>query len=952
MYLYLKIKLINCSRLKLEPILKKAYLLLLLFFICTMTFAQSSGVISGLVADKSNQPIERATIVLLSLPDSVMVKGVVTDQKGFFSLNQIKDGKYILRSSYIGFKSNAKQVLISSPKRVFSLGTIKLDDDNVMLNGITVVGNAAEMVIKNDTVEYNPEAFKTQENAVVEDLLKKLPGVEVSADGKITAGGKQVKKILVDGKEFFADDPTMATKNLTADMVDKLQVVERKSEMERLTGISDGEEETIINLQIKPERKKGWLGNFGAGIGNKDRYEGNGMFNRFIGKNVYSIIGNVGNTNSGRGGNRSYGGGSGNTEAGSLNFSVGTETSPKLKIEGSGQYSFRNTDAESKSYTETFLSNTSQFSDRNSFTLSETDDFNTEFRLEWKPDEYNTFRFKPSAGYSKSNSFSQSDNNTYTEAGKPEDFLNKSNSKSSAESSSQNGGMDVDYSHSFKNKPGRRINLSLSGTMGENESESFSRSTAIYTINPDANNTDLIRRVENVTSSYNYRVYASYVEPVFTNRFLQLSYSYRFNNRESDKKTYARKSEEDLTGVLDESISLTNNFENDNIRQQIQASFRTVREKYEYQLGVNIEPQKSTSRRFYLVESENRVLSRSVTNWAPTARFQYNFSREKNLRINYRTNTSQPDLTQLDETIDDSNPSNIRYGNAGLKPSFTQSMEVRLQLMERKSQKSIMASLEGSTTNNSIVSKVIYAEDGSGKRETTYDNVNGVWNTSAFLMTNLPFSTKFRFNSYTRFSFNNRVGYTSDRLATVPTKNTTKNSILNQNLGIRFINPVVELAVNGSVGYNGVRSTAKTSSNQDVFTYRANGNVTLFLPLNISLSSDIGYQTSSGYSAGYSQNQTIWNANIQKSVLKNAGMVAFRIYDILQQRQNISRSVSETAITESINNSLTSYFLASFTYRFNLFGGKGGTMPGERPEGMRDGTRERRFEGGQGHGRW
>lgn len=933
--------------------MKKSFLILLLSAFSSVSFAQSSGTISGQVVDEFNKPIEHATVVVLNLPDSSMAKGAVTSSNGNFSINQIKNGNYVVKSSYIGYVANTKNIRITSQNNKHTLGVIKLSTDNVLLDGVTVVGKAAEMVIRNDTVEYNPEAFKTQENAVVEDLLKKLPGVEVASDGKITAGGKQVKKILVDGKEFFADDPTMATKNLTADMIDKLQVVERKSEMERLTGISDGEEETIINLQIKPERKKGWLGNFGAGVGNKDRYEGNGMFNRFVGNNVYSVIGNVGNTNSGRGGNRSYGGGNGNTEAGSLNFSVGTETSPKLKIEGSGQYSFRNTDAESKSYTETFLSNSSQFSDRNSFNLSETDDFNTEFRLEWKPDEYNTFRFKPRAGYSKSNSFSQSDNNTYTEAGNPEDFLNKSNSKSSSESSSQSGGMDVDYSHSFKNKPGRRFNLSVSGTVGENESESFSRSTAIYTINPDANNTDLIRRVENITSSYNYRVYASYVEPVFTNRFLQLSYSYRFNNRESDKKTYARKSEEDLIGELDESISLTNNFENDNIRQQIQASFRTVREKYEYQLGVNIEPQKSTSRRSYLVESENKVLSRSVTNWAPTARFQYNFSREKNLRINYRTNTSQPDLSQLDETIDDSNPSNIRYGNAGLKPSFSQSLEVRLQLMERKSQRSIMASLEGSTTNNSIVSKVIYAEDGSGKRETTYDNVNGVWNTSAFLMTNLPFSTKFRFNSFTRFSFNNHVGYTSDRLATIPTKNITKNSILNQNLGIRFITPVIELATNGSIGYNSVRSTAKTSSNQDVFTYRVNGNVTLFLPLSISLSSDIGYQTSSGYSAGYSQNQTIWNANIQKSVLKNAGMIAFRIYDILQQRQNISRSVSETAITESINNSLTSYFLASFTYRFNLFGGKGGNMPGERPEGMRDGMRERRLDrGGQGHGRW
>lgn len=927
--------------------MKKTYLILILSVICTMTFAQSASVISGQVVDKSNMPIERATIVLLNLPDSTMIKGTLTNQKGSFSLNQIEDGKYVVRISFVGYKSYTRQVVISNKRKSYFLNTIKLGDDNVMLNGVTVVGKAAELTIKNDTVEYNPEAFKTQENAVVEDLLKKLPGVEVSTDGKITAGGKQVKKILVDGKEFFGDDPTMATKNLTADMIDKLQVVERKSEMERLTGISDGEEETIINLQIKPERKKGWMGNFGAGAGNKERYDANGMFNRFINSNVYSVIGNAGNTNSGRGGNRSFGGEQGNTDAGSLNFSLGTETSPKLKIEGSGQYSFRNTDVDSKSYTETFLSNSSQFSDRKSTSFSESDDFNTEFRIEWKPDEYNTFRFRPRASYSKSNSNSLNDNNTYTEVDDPDDFLNKSNSKAESDSDSKSGSMDIDYSHSFKNKPGRRINFSVNGSLGENNSESFSRSTAIYTINPDQNNTDLIRRVENLTSSSGYRFYASYVEPILTNRFLQLSYSYRFNTRESDKKTYSRESEEDRTGVLDESISLTNNFENDNIRQQIQASFRTVKEKYEYQVGVNIEPQKSTSRRSYLKESENKVLSRSVTNWGPTARFQYNFSRQKNLRINYRTNTSQPDLTQLDETIDDSNPSNIRYGNAGLKPSFTQSIEVRLQNMNPKTQKSFMASASGSTTVNSIVSKVIYAEDGSGKRETTYDNVDGVWDASANAMLNLPLSTKFRFNTNSRFSFNNRVGYTSNRLEITPTKNTTKNTILNQGVGLRFITSVIELATNGSVEYNGMRSTAKTTSNQDVFTYQTNGNVTFFLPLNFSVASNISYQTSSGYSTGYSQNQTIWNANVQKSVLKNAGMISFRINDILKQRKNISRSVSETSITESLNNSLTSYYLVSFTYRFNMFGGNRGGRNQGRPNGIRS---ENGIRGDRGSG--
>ena len=280
--------------------MKKYFVILLLVMLGqSVAFAQQKGVdVTGKVLEKQTQQgIEQAAVRLLNAKDSSMVGGVATDKNGAFILRNITKGTYILNITYMGFEPYYQNLLITGKSNPVKLGNIDLDDSGVVLAAAVVTGKAAEVVVRNDTTEYNADSFKVAEGSMLEDLLKKMPGVEVDSEGKVTVNGKEIKKIMVDGKEFFSDDPKVASKNLPAKMVDKVQVTDRKSDMAQMTGFDDGEEETILNLTVKPGMKQGWFGNAFAGYGSKDRYEGNAMVNRFINNDQMTFMGGVNNTN-------------------------------------------------------------------------------------------------------------------------------------------------------------------------------------------------------------------------------------------------------------------------------------------------------------------------------------------------------------------------------------------------------------------------------------------------------------------------------------------------------------------------------------------------------------------------------------------------------------------------------------------------------------------------------
>ena len=274
------------------------FFILFLILLIMPAYAQKGVDITGTVIEEgTNEPIEQATVRLLSVKDSSMIGGVATSRNGSFMLKNIKNGSYLLHVSFVGFDPLYQPLRVTGKTNPVKLGKLALTGGAIQLGEAVVIGKAPEVTVRNDTMEYNDESYKTTEGSMLEDLLKKMPGVEVDSEGKITVNGKEIKKVLIDGKEFFSDDPKVASKNLPSKMIDKVQVLDKLSDMAKMTGFDDGEEETVINLTVKPGMKQGWFGNAFAGYGSEDRYEGNFMVNRFINNNQLTLMGGINNTN-------------------------------------------------------------------------------------------------------------------------------------------------------------------------------------------------------------------------------------------------------------------------------------------------------------------------------------------------------------------------------------------------------------------------------------------------------------------------------------------------------------------------------------------------------------------------------------------------------------------------------------------------------------------------------
>ncbi len=424
----------------------------------------SAADITGSVCDvDTNEPLVEAAVKLLAARDSSFVKGVTSDANGLFTIPDVKAGRYIVEFTYIGYADVDRKVTVGSSN--VKLGTVKMKESSEMLKEVSVIGVKTPIKVMEDTVEYNADSYRTQPNAVVEDLLKRLPGVEVDSDGKITANGKEVKKILVDGKEFFSDDPKVASKNLPVNMVEKLQVVDRKSDMARLTGVDDGEDETVINLTVKKGMNNGWFGTIDGGYGTDQRYKGSFNLNRFWNGNQLTLLGNINNINelgfTDSNGNRfrRFGGDNGITTSKSvgLNFNVGKEEI--IRVGGDVLYSYTDrltTQRQERTY---LFPDSMSYSSIGKRARDYGHNVRADFRVLWKPDSFNTLEFRPNFSWNINNSLSL--DSTLLRAGDPRmtPVSNSYNDVSSHGHSIELGGRLI-YSHSFRNKPGRSFSVS------------------------------------------------------------------------------------------------------------------------------------------------------------------------------------------------------------------------------------------------------------------------------------------------------------------------------------------------------------------------------------------------------------------------------------------------------------------------------------------------------------
>lgn len=898
-----------------------------------------AAVINGILVDSQDTTtlIEATVKLLKPTKDSTMVKGTTTDMNGVFNLKGVKPGKYLLRFSYLGYNDVIRHVTVDNDGRDVNIGVVKMDPNSIMLKEAVVMGVKTAITVKEDTIEFNADTYKTQANAVVEDLLKRLPGVEVGTDGKITANGKEVKKILIDGKEFFNDDPTVASKNIPANMVNKLQVIDRKSDLARLTGVDDGEDETVINLTVKKGMNNGWFGTVNAGYGTDDRYAGNVMINHFKDGNQFTLLGGGNNTNNmgfGQEGQRNFqrfGGERGVTTSqyAGINFNVGSKDDEHFRVGGDVIYSHSDRDTRTTTARQYLFEDSTSYYNANTAARDKSHSLHSHFRLKWEIDSCNTLDFVPNIelGFNKS----MRNDTSYTQAGDPQRTpVNHSSSNYLNDGHSLEWGARLIYNHKFASHPGRSFSVMANYNYSNVDEDGDTYTNNTYYLLPEKDEIiDQNNDTQRKTHSFTGRV--SWTEPIGNiknARFLEFTYRGNYRYSTSDKMVY------DNTRDGEWNERLSNSFRNTFYNQEFSAGFRQVRQAYNLNVGIAVNSAMSKSRD--LINSERDIAERWAWSVAPYARLRYKFSDTRNLNFNYRMRASQPSMTQLQPVADESNPLNIVIGNPELKPTFNHNINLRYSDFAQGAQRSIMAMANVSFAQNSIISTTTYDEV-TGGRTTSYTNVNGVWNAMAMNMVSFPFGSSKAWY-FTNHLFG-RYSVTKGLNNGVENRSNTLN--LNISPGIAYRTGVFDLELRPRYSFQNTTNTVQESSNRDIHTWGGMFDGTYSAPFGLVISTDLSYSTTSGYTSGYNSDQWRWNGSIAYQFLRDKqAAVTISVYDILGQQKNIYRNVTAEYIEDAIYNNLGRYGMVTFTYRFNTF------KKGETPELHDDGYHN---HGGHNH---
>ena len=946
-----------------------AFIALLIGISTFFVFAQKGKVtVSGSVFDKDdNSPVMQATVQLLALPDSSMAAGVVTDGNGQFSLS-VRPGKYVLRISFIGYMTHQKGYELVSSKPTVNVGKVMLSSDAIMLSEAVVKAEAPQVTVSGDTLGYNASAYRTPEGAMLEELVKKLPGAEIDENGNVKINGKEIKKIMVGGKEFFGGDVKTGLQNLPVNMIERINAYDRQSDNARITGIDDGEEETVLDLTVKKGMNQGWFGNIDGGAGTEDRYSANANVNRFgedDGRSYQlSIIGKANNVNDQR-----FGGGGGprwrrnngltsNKEVG-VSFASETE---KLEIGGSLRYNYKDNDAVSVGQVENFLpSGNSSFANSNSSNRNKNKNLIGDFRMEWNPNEMTTFLLKGNMTWGESNGLSSSKSSTFDKdpyvempnltdltnylgknEGLPEELknilVNASDNRSLSEGNSLSANAEMQLTRRL-NDEGRNITFRGTGSYGDNENDRFLSNDIFYGGSiPTVDESAIRRYITTPTNKYNVGAEVSYSEPIADRTYLQFSYKFQYGYNETDNSTYNLPKTWNFGEGLPNSLSQLEKdtdqskyAEYKNFNHDARVTFRINRNLWRLSAGVAFRPQftkLSYEKGAYQVDT-----TRHVFNFSPEVDFRYQPEKQKQFRFSYRGRTSEPGMENLLPITDNSDPLNVRKGNPGLKPSFSHNLSLRFNTFNMDSQRGIFSHVNSSFTQNAISNKREY-DASKGAWTTTPENINGNWNVFGMFGVNtaLKWNKKFTVGAFTSARYNNNVSYITTNGATAAQKNTTTDLMLGERINGAYRNDWMEVGLNGSLEYTFEKDKLNPRNNQEPYTFSYGGNLQFYTPWNTTISTNMTNQARRGYSdSSMNRNELIWNAQVAQSFLKGALTLSLEWNDILREQSNITRTLTSSGRSVYKYNGVNSYGMVRLIYRLNIFGDK------QAREGMRQG---------------
>ncbi|MBL0068388.1 MAG: TonB-dependent receptor family protein [Chitinophagaceae bacterium] len=922
--------------------------LLFSFFLLNILAAnsQQNGTVKGLAYDTiGRQPVGGVTVSLLDRTDSSLVSFTMTDESGIFTLKSIPNGDYRMMLSHVNYHNSNKYFSITDGKKSIDLGQVAMSDKAKVLEEVVVRNEAPPVTLINDTVQYNAGSFKVQPNASVEDLLKKLPGVKVEKDGTIKAQGEKVNRVLVDGKEFFGNDPKLATKNLPADAVDKVQVYDKQSDQAQLTGFEDGNYEKTINLKLKKDKKKGMFGKVNAGVGTNERLEGKFNLNSFKGARQLSAIGMGNNTNAegfsfmdilnftGELARMQRGGGGGNIsinisgdEASAMGMNpmgrnAGINTAwgsglnynniigTKLDFQGNYFYNHFNPKTESHINRQNFLADSSYYYNQDAVTDNMSNNHRWNTNLLFQLDSFNTLRIQPSFNYQQSRNRS---NTQYQTLSGDQVLTNDGFSNNTSSTTGYNFRNDMIWRKKFRKK-GRTFSLSMQTSFNKSDGDgSLSSITGFY--NP---NGSLIRRdtlnQENTTKGtlkgYNGR--AVYTEPLWKKSLLEFSVG------RSDTKSVSEKNTWDFnkgSGKFDQlNDKLSNDFENTYSYTNGGIRIRTQKKKYSYALGMSWQQAQLEGK--ITTGVKDSLISKTFRNFLPNARVQYNFTKFKTLSVNYTASTNQPNISQLQPVPDNSNPLNIREGNPDLKQEYNQTVMGHLSMISPYKNKNLFLFFNAQFTRNKIVN--YDSVNQFGVRKTRPVNVNGVYSINSEFNYSMP--VKFLKGTV---EFGGNLGYNSGKQFI----NTVENLIKTLSLGpvIRFdINPSkkLNLGLNASLNFNRTKYSLQSALNTDYLSHEFGTSLDWEMPKGFFFATEFNYTVNSQRAAGFNTKVPLWNASLSKQMLKfNRGELKLAVRDLLNKNIGITRNTNNNYIEDSRVNTLRRYFMLSFTYSLSKTG--------------------------------
>ncbi len=905
-------------------------------------FAQNLTIQGSLKDSIANRALNSATVSLVYANDSSLVSFSRTNEAGLFNFKNVAPGNYLISVSYVGYIPKWVPVITGTEKTV-DMGLIYMNDVNTM-STVTVTARRPPVVINGDSVEFNSENFKTAPNAVVEDLLKKMPGMEVDKSGGITVNGKKVSKVFVNGKEFFTGDPMMATKNLPADAVDKIQVYDRKSDQAMFTGIDDGSEETAINLKLKKDRNKSTFGKLNAGAGTPSVFDAQGNVNVINNEEQFSAIGGANNTNrqnfsgrnivnfSGGGGGRpgagagvtvNFSGGSGETDANAQGiaetYSIGGNYSNLFnnkKTEFNANLSI--SDVERNNISNSFTQNLTpgnafnRISNSNSIAGNKQQNFGS--TIDHKVNDNFSFRFTPSLGLQQTTNYSEDSTQTYLTNG---NLLNSNTTIASSASDAVNAASTLLLRKKFAKK-GRTLSSTITQSFNRSNSTGNQFTEQLSYINNKLSNDSILdqqntRKGEN--SSYSANLI--YTEPLGKKSLLEFNTYLSKSIGSSSRKIYDYSTLTDGYGVLN--TRLTNEFNSEYTYSGGGMSYRSNQKKYNFSTGVSL--QKA------VLDGENisakTKLSQSFQDILPNATFRYNFSQTKNLNVDYRTSTNQPSITQLQPVLDQSNINRQSIGNPDLKRSYVHNLNIRFFSSKILAGKSFFSTLNASTTNNSIVN---YDSVLPNRTILTRPvNVNGAYRINGSM--NYGFGIK---KLKSRLSFglnaglNNNISYANGLLNTIVTKSTGPSMSYTY-----IVDDVIDINLTARYSFSNTNNTINPTLNTNFLTKVFGADMTNYLPLNIVLNQSFNYAINTGRAEGFNTAIPIWNASFSKFFLKNKrAEIKMSAFDLLNKNIGISRNVSQNQIVDRSYNVISQYFMLTFTYSLQKSGLGGGARAG------------------------